>query len=79
VTLLTEDQRQLLKQSGGKPLRLVDPETNQEYVLLQAAVYERLQALLGDLEPREFYPLLQRALQDEGWDDRHMDEYNRYG
>ncbi len=79
MTTLTQEQRQLLKQGGGEPLRLVDPETNQEYVLLQAEVYQRLQVLLKDLAPRELYPLLHRALQDEGWHDPHMDEYNRYG
>lgn len=33
----------------------------------------------GDIDPRELYPLLHRALRDEGWDDPRMDEYNRYG
>jgi hypothetical protein len=79
MTTLTQEQRQLLKQGGDEPLRLLDPETNQEYVLLQAEVYQRLQTLLEDLDPRELYPSLQRALRDEGWDEPHMDEYNRYG
>lgn len=33
----------------------------------------------GDIDPRDMYPLLHRALRDEGWDDPRMDEYNRYG
>ncbi len=33
----------------------------------------------GDIDPHDMYPLLHRALRDEGWDDPRMDEYNRYG
>lgn len=78
MTTLTPEQRQLLQQSGETP-RLLDPDTNREYVLVRAEVYQRLQELLGDIDPRDLYPLLHRALHDEGWDDPHMDEYNRYG
>jgi hypothetical protein len=76
---LTVEQRDLLKQSGGEPVRLLDPDTNQEYVLLHAEVYNQLRAVLTDLDPRELYPALHRTLRDEGWDDPQMDEYNRYG
>jgi hypothetical protein len=79
MAILTAEQRGLLKQSSGEPLRLVDPDTNREYVLLPADVYDQLRSALTDLDPRDFYPALHRALRDEGWDDAHMDEYNRYG
>lgn len=78
MTTLTPEQRQLLQQ-GGEPPRLLDPDTNREYVLVCAEVYQQLQQLLGDIDPRDTYPLLHRALRDEGWDDPRMDEYNRYG
>ena len=76
---LTVEQRELVKQSGGQPVPLIDPDTNQEYVLLSAQIYERLRQFLDDLNPRDLYPALHRALQDEGWNDLRMDEYNRYG
>ncbi len=76
---LTIEQRNLLKETGERPVRLIDPDTCREYVLLQAEVYEQLRSALTDLEPRDLYPALQRALGDEGWDDPKMDEYNRYG
>jgi len=79
MSTLTQEQRQMLRQSEGEPVRLLDPDTNREYVLLQAEVYDRLRSALIDLDPREFYPALHRALRDEGWDDPQMDEYNRYG
>ena len=40
---LTHEQRQLLKQCGGNPLRLVDPDTNKEYVLLPLEAFQRIQ------------------------------------
>jgi hypothetical protein len=76
---LTPEQRKLLQQAGGRPLRLIDPDTNQQYVLVRAEVYEQLQLAHTDLDPRDLYPALDRALRDEGWDDPQMDEYNRYG
>jgi hypothetical protein len=78
MAILTVEQRELLKQSGGEPLQLVDPDTNQKYVLLRAETYDQLRSVLTDLDPRDLYPALHRALQDEGWDDPRMDEYNRY-
>lgn len=79
MATLTVEQRKLLHENGPEPLRLIDPETNQEYVLLQADVYDQIQARLSDLDPRELYPALHRALRAEGWDDPQMDEYNQYG
>lgn len=78
MTILTPEQRQLLQQSDGPP-RLFDPDTRQEYVLIHVEAYQRLGELLGDLDPRDMYPLLHRAMQEEGWNDPHMDEYNQYG
>jgi hemerythrin-like domain-containing protein len=79
VGTLTPDQRKLIQQAGGEVLRLVDPDTSQQYVLLRADLYEQLRSSHLDLNPSDFYPALNRAMRDEGWDDPQMDEYNRYG
>ena len=79
MSTLTKEQCQLLHETGGEPLRLTDPDTNCEYVLVQAETYEQLRHLLSEFNPREMYPALHRALRDEGWDDPALDEYNRYG
>ena len=77
--ILTQEQRAQLKQCGGRPFELIDPESNEHYVVIRADEYERLRAFLGDQEPRELYPALHRALRDEGWDDPQLNDYNRYG
>jgi len=77
MATLTTEQRTLLQQAGGEVLRLTDPDTNQQYVLLRAEVYEQLRSGQAELDPHELYPALHRALEDEGWDEPQMDEYNR--
>ena len=79
MTMLTQEQRSMLQESGGKPVRLHNPDTDQQYVLVLAEVFDRLQERFDDLDPREAYPALHRAMSDEGWNDPQMDEYNRYG
>jgi hypothetical protein len=46
---LTENQRQELK-STAEPVRVLDPATSTEYVLMRADVYARLQQLVEQAE-----------------------------
>jgi len=74
---LTEEQCREVR-GAEKPVRMADPETNQQYVLLRAEVYDRLSELLGeDFQPKVAYPALDRAFA-EGWQDPKMDDYDRY-
>jgi hypothetical protein len=79
MATLTAEQRKLLEEAGGEVVRLSDPDTNQVYVLVRAEVYEQLRSGHADLNPRDLHPALHQALEDEGWDDPQMEEYNRYG
>ncbi len=77
---LTEEERRQVRLATREPVRLTDPETQQEYVLLRAEVYERLKALLyddGDFEPSLGYRLADEVMK-EGWDDPKMAEYDHY-
>jgi hypothetical protein len=76
---LTEDQRRRLEENGREPLRLYDPVTHQEYVVIRAEVYDRFRTLLYDdapFDPTEAYPLIDEAAAKAGWDDPAMDIYN---
>ncbi|MBC8114707.1 MAG: hypothetical protein H7062_10045 [Candidatus Saccharimonas sp.] len=89
MTTLTPEQRQLVEQAGGAPVRLEDPETREEYVLLKLTVYEHLLkpgevALVdpsdyedGEFHPRDAYAAIDQAFA-EGWDDPRMAEYDEY-
>jgi hypothetical protein len=76
---LTEELRREVRAAGEAPVRLSDPESNREYVLLPADVYERLQALDYDDSPwtdEEMDALALEAGEHAGWDD--MGEYDTY-
>ncbi len=64
---LTEQQRRELE-GNGENARVVNPATREEYVLVRAHVYERMQALASD-DPEAMYPLL-AELDPEDWEDR---------
>jgi hypothetical protein len=41
---LTDEQRRAVQQSKG-PLRFIDPDSKQEYILLPTEVYERMRPI----------------------------------
>jgi len=46
MTTITPEQRRLIEQAGAEPVRLEDPETRQDYILMRREVYERLLMLM---------------------------------
>src|SRR4051812_32496107 len=73
---LPEALRQVVQEQASEPIRMVDPGTNAEYVLVRAEVFERLGKLV-DIDPADAYPLLDEAFR-EGWSDPKMAEYDDY-
>jgi hypothetical protein len=81
VLELTAQQWDELKHSKGPEVRLADPESGQQYVLMPAEVYDRWQRLLydaGDWTPEEQLRLLAESGKRAGWDDPAMDIYDNY-
>jgi hypothetical protein len=79
-TMLNEEQQRALREQAGKPIEVIDPDTNRVYLIIEREQYERLRPLfeddpLTDLEQRE---LLRQAGKRAGWDDPEMDAYDRY-
>jgi hypothetical protein len=73
---LTEEQRQELTHPG--PVQARDPVTNETYVLVRAAVYERLQSLLNADEnwAEDVTRSAMEVFAREGWDDPRMAAYD---
>jgi len=62
-------------------MMLTDPETQQEYVLIRADVYERLKRLVYDDSlptDEEKRSQLAGSGKRAGWDDPEMDIYDNY-
>jgi len=76
---LSPEQRREIADCGEKPVRAIDPDTKQTYVIISEDRYFRIRALLDD-EPfdiRETYAAQDAALA-RVWDAPDMDEYNDY-
>lgn len=66
---------------GG--LRLIDPRTRKEYVLIDADLYERIQKLSSEEEEpdmRQVAALVEQAMREDDADDPALEFYQRkYG
>jgi hypothetical protein len=69
---LTEAQHRLLTEHETEPARVIDPATKAEYVLLPAAVYERLRALLDEDTVYTTAEMLDRTMAEEDAQDAHL-------
>jgi hypothetical protein len=76
---LTEELQQAVQEANEQPIRLVDPNTNLEYVVLPAEVFDKVQHVFYDANPltiEEQRALLVQVGLSVGWDDPEMDVYN---
>lgn len=75
---LTQEQHQALTNNEPEPVRVIDPVTTAEYVLVRAEVYDRLKTLLSEDEDwvRNAYPAAVDVFARDGWDDPRMDVYD---
>ena len=76
MTTLTPEQRQEPERAGKEPVRLADPETQIEYVILKADVYDRIRAwptIQGRLSPRDEGPRTRRLGRSASASDRAGD------
>jgi hypothetical protein len=46
MATLTPEQRNAVERAGEQPVRIEDPETRTEYVILKADVYEKMRAAM---------------------------------
>jgi len=76
---IPKELQQVIRTSKGQPLRISDPETRIEYIILPSKVYEQIQGLFYNdtgLTNSEQQNLLIQAGLRAGWDDPEMDIYN---
>lgn len=75
---LTKDQQQAVRNAGRSPVRVNNPETHSEYVIVPAEVFDQL--IERDNQPTltraEQLGLLAAAGRRAGWDDPEMDVYD---
>ena len=75
---LTQEQHDALASNGQGPVKVIDPVTNTEYLLVRADAFAHLGGMIDtDFHISEAYPAMSRAFA-ELWTDPDMDDYDRY-
>ncbi len=71
--------QQLESVQHGEPLRFVDPNLRQEFVVVRADVFDRVRLLFddSDVDPNEALPLIWQSMKAD-WEDPSMDVYDNY-
>lgn len=76
---LTADQKNALER--GEPVRLTEPETHTDCVLIRADVYERVKTIVyndAPLSPEERLAAIRYAGERADWNDPELDVYEQY-
>ena len=77
---LSKEIQEAVQKSEDNLIRLIDPETNVEYVVLPAEKFEQMRNGVyydnGPITEEERRALLIQAGLRAGWDDPEMDIYN---
>ncbi len=77
---LSDDLRQALTDPSNFPVRLIDSETKEAYIVLRAETYDRLKFLLEeeDYNLNDTYRAQMESALRAGWGDPEMDDYDHY-
>jgi len=75
---LTEQQQVAIDASDGRPVDVIDPRTQQHFVLMRADVFGRIVSVPDDFSIKDAYPLMNEVARAAGWDDPEWDSYDVY-
>jgi hypothetical protein len=79
---LSDEQREAVQQHPNQAVYVVDTVTHNQYVLLPAETYRKVQALIagGEFDPDEFMPLVHEALAEDldAPGIEHYDDYDSH-
>lgn len=76
---IPKELQQAVQESKDNLVRLIDPDTNAEYIVLPAEKFTQIQTVFyndSPLTPEERRTLLIQAGLRAGWNDPDMDVYN---
>lgn len=79
IELTDEQQQQLLEVPENVPPRVVNPRTNEAFVLVPADVYEHLRShMAGEFDPREAYPWVDQVMAADDANDPYLEKYQHF-
>lgn len=77
MVVMNSELQQAIHDAQGEPVQLVDPITNQRFIVLPDAVYQQLQDAAA-VDAAIGYEAFARVAGPHGWDDPEMDIYEEY-
>jgi hypothetical protein len=72
MSTLSPELKQAIDEAGDAPIRITDPDSQDSFVLIRAEIYERMLAADGELDPREFYPMIDRIMAEDDAADPYL-------
>ena len=75
--MLTAEQAQAIASAQGELIHLTDPLTRQDYVLVKAEIYKRLQRVLTDDTVYTSAEMMDRLMADDDANDPQLAELQR--
>ena len=75
---LNEQQQQAVEDQGHLPLEVVNPATQEVYLLVRKEAYARLASLLADDDPTGGMILMNEVMADVDANDPLLESYQRY-
>jgi hypothetical protein len=77
--VLTNEQLQAIQANPDAPVCVIDPQSNEAYVIVRADVFEQMRTVLKDeYALSDTYMAQVQSAMRAGWDDPAMDDYNNY-
>lgn len=77
--VLTNEQIAAIQANPNGLVRVLDPQSNEAYVIVRAEVFEQMQTILKDeYHLSDTYLAQMQSALRAGWDDPAMDDYNNY-
>lgn len=77
--VLTFEQLQAIQAKPDGPVRVVNPQSNEAYIIVRAVIYDQMQRILKDeYQLSDTYVAQVQSAMRAGWNDPAMDDYNNY-
>lgn len=70
-TVMNSELQQAIRDAGGQPVRLVDPATNEVYVVIPESAYDCPERLVN-VNPALAYDAFAQVAGPHGWDSRNQ-------
>ncbi|HEX4130447.1 MAG TPA: hypothetical protein VHZ24_10405 [Pirellulales bacterium] len=66
MTIISPEIRRAIEAAQGLPVEVIDPQSQQVYVVVSAEMFEKLKHLVDDWSRRSMYPTMAKVMEMTG-------------